>query len=64
MIHGTMICSEGIVIVGVCGIYLAWYETPAEVVCKMVVFEWYGMSGGLTMWQMYMIFLHLVNAGM
>ena len=37
-----------------CRIYLARYETPGRV-CKIDVFEWYKMSGGLAMWQMYVI---------
>ena len=63
MIHGIMICTEGILLVIVCGIYLAWYETPAELCARWLsssVTVWVvALQRGRCMW-----FLHLVNASM
>ena len=42
MTHGTMICSEGTVVVEVCGIYLAWYETPEELFAR-----WLSSNGAM-----------------
>ena len=48
MIHGTMICFDGIVDVEVCGIYFAWYETRSFGLCPRGLFlgDWVGVVVG------------------
>ena len=56
MTHGITICSEGIMVCGSMWNLSCMVWNSGRVICKMMVFEWCSMSGGLTMWQMYMIF--------